>query len=209
MKAFCFSSAYSKGIIVLLFYSKILPLLSSLRERDIFILKYAFKMNAMYLLRKCDIISRCGIAIHSWNEIYFVPRMWWKARKFFARGRKRDIHFVKHAFQKVKVIYLLCKCDIISRCEIAIYSPLANVVESTLHINPHAAQFAAYRAFEYLACGEVCKSISQIREDLYRFILFRLLPINFSAPNRCCICFFGKCNLAIFLFVYRVRQTEY
>ena len=53
---------------------------------------------------------------------------------------------------------------------------VANVVESTLSINPHAAQFAAYRAaayraFEYLACGEVCKSISQIREDLYRFSL--------------------------------------
>ena len=45
--------------------------------------------------------------------------------------------------------------------------------------------------------------------ETYRFILFRSLPINFSAPNRCCICFYGKCNLAIFLFVCRVRQAEY
>ena len=29
----------------------------------IFILKYAFKMNEIYLLRKCDIIPLCGIEI--------------------------------------------------------------------------------------------------------------------------------------------------
>ena len=35
--------------------------------------------------------------------------------------------------------------DIILLRRIAICSPVANVVESTLPINPHAAQFAAYR----------------------------------------------------------------
>ena len=48
---------------------------------------------------------------------------------------------------------------------------VANVVESTLFINPHAAQFAAYRAAGIsLAIGQ----ISQIREDLYRFSLSAL-----------------------------------
>ena len=78
-----------------------------------------------------------------------------------------DIFILKRAF-KMNAIYLLRKCDIISRCEIAIYSPLANAVESTLHINPHAAQFAAYRA---AGISLAIRQISQIREDLYRFSL--------------------------------------
>jgi len=48
----------------------------------------------------------------------------------------------------------------------------ANVVESTLPINPHAAQFAAYRLPQGKYRGlAACQSISQIREDLYRFSL--------------------------------------
>ena len=88
---------------------------------------------------------------------------------YFAYGRvgslrSRDMHLRC-------AIYLLCKCDIDKRRLSAIYSPLANVVESTLFINPHAAQFAAYRAAGIsLAIGQ----ISQIREDLYRFSLSAL-----------------------------------
>ena len=80
---------------------------------------------------------------------------------------KSDIFILKRAF-KMNAIYLLRKCDIDKRCLSAIYSPLANVVESTLHINPHAAQFAAYRA---AGISLAIRQISQIREDLYRFSL--------------------------------------
>ena len=67
-------------------------------------------------------------------------------------------------------ICLLCKRDIVLRCKTAICSPVANVEESTLPINPHAAQFAAYRAAGISHANNV-KRISQIREDLSRFSL--------------------------------------
>ena len=69
---------------------------------------------------------------------------------------------------KVKAICSLRERDIVSCRETAIYSPVANVVESTLHVNPHAAQFAAYRA---AGISLATRQISQIREDLYRFSL--------------------------------------
>ena len=57
---------------------------------------------------------------------------------------------------------------------------VANVVESTLSINPHAAQFAAYRAAGISHANNV-KRISQIREDLYRFSLSALSDkLNFQ-----------------------------
>ena len=59
---------------------------------------------------------------------------------------------------------------------------VANVVESTLHINPHAAQFAAYRA---AGISLAIRQISQIREDLYRFSLSALSDkLNFPRGSR-------------------------
>ena len=126
---------------------------------------------AIYLLRKCDIISRCEIAIYSplANVVESTNCL------------VRFAHAICSALPSA--IYLLCKCDIISQarqryirlwrmwwkvCEYKSSRPMrtqcAHVPKA--HIAPQA-----YRAFEYLACGEVCKSISQIREDLYRFSL--------------------------------------
>ena len=59
---------------------------------------------------------------------------------------------------------------------------VANVVESTLSINPHAAQFAAYRA---AGISLAVRQISQIREDLYRFSLSALSDkLNFPRGAR-------------------------
>ena len=59
--------------------------------------------------------------------------------KLFSSLRSRDmLGFAERDIFALQMRYYLAS-------EIAIYSPLANVVESTLHINPHAAQFAAYR----------------------------------------------------------------
>ena len=63
----------------------------------------------------------------------------------------------------VRFAHAICSLrerDIVSCCETAICSPVANVVESTLPINPHAAQFAAYRAAGIsLAQGKYRKSV--------------------------------------------------
>ena len=98
------------------------------------------KVKAIYLLRKCDIISRCDIAIYS--PLANVV----ESTKVFHLWAKAKYSLCEICISKVKAIYLLCKCDIDKRNLSAICLPLANVVESTLHINPHAAQFAAYRA---------------------------------------------------------------
>ena len=80
---------------------------------------------------------------------------------------ERDI-LVCELCSQTSAICSLRERDIVSYCETAICSPLANVVESTLFINPHAAQFAAYRA---AGISLAIRQISQIREDLYRFSL--------------------------------------
>ena len=104
-----------------------LSYLSSLCERDILVCELCSQTSAIYLLRKCDIISRCEIAIYLQREIYFVLQMWWKLQKVSNSQEKESIIFgycfFKPCNQYVKflwliIFYLLNNCECLLFCVI-------------------------------------------------------------------------------------------
>ena len=71
-------------------------------------------------------------------------------------------------------IYSLCKCDIIQRSRIAIYSPVANVK----NVRSNKSSRRVVRGISRRRHIAWQRQISQIREDLYRFNLLLKGKLN-------------------------------